>query len=116
MNEQRQQAKEQPPRVVSQNAEILKSTRVKRATQIDSEKVYSLINREDLNIRSTKTKRATNLEKLDGLESILTKQYNDLELNLHRSKMEHSMMMELTLSQSKVEQDPTPVNSGKPRF
>jgi hypothetical protein len=41
-----------------------------------------MINREELNIRSTKTKRATNLEKLDGLESILKKEYTDLELNL----------------------------------
>ena len=57
-----------------------------------------MINREDLSIRSTKTKRATNLEKLDDLEGILSRDYTDAELNLHRSKMEHTLMMELTLS------------------
>ena len=50
-----------------------------------------MINREDLNMKSTKTKRATNLEKLAELNSLLAKEVSDAEINLQRAKMEQKI-------------------------
>ena len=49
---------------------------------MDFEKVEKMIKKEDLNLMSTKTKRAANLSKLDGLDTIIQKDYSDIELNL----------------------------------
>jgi hypothetical protein len=50
-----------------------------------------MINREDLNISSTMTKRATNLDKLKELESLLDKEVSDAEINLQRILMEQKI-------------------------
>ena len=59
-----------------------------------------MIKKNDLGLKSTKTRRATNLERLEGLDNIITKEYSDAELNLQRAKMEHTVMMELHLNET----------------
>lgn len=88
LTEQRQNNKQNsPPKSEANNSvpNFLKSTRIKRKDNNPDalagfNKINTMINRNDLNIKSTKTKRATNLEPLSHLEDILSKEVTDNEL------------------------------------
>jgi hypothetical protein len=63
---------------------------------MDTSRVEAMINKSDLNLMSTKTQRAANLDKLNNLESIIMKEYSEAEVNLQRARLDH--IMELNLS------------------
>lgn len=88
LGEEKQKSKQHsPPRdYLNQSTQhFLKSTRIKRQEAgdiADLNQINKMINREDLNISSTMTKRATNLDRLKDLESLLDKEVTDAEINL----------------------------------
>jgi len=63
---------------------------------MDTSRVEAMIKKSDLNLMSTKTQRAANLDKLNNLESIIMKEYSEAEVNLQRARLDH--IMELNLS------------------
>ena len=64
-------------------------------TMHDYEQVEKMIKSGDLFFQSTKTKRATNADKLSNLDKLLKKDYTAEQLQLSRLQFDHNVMQGL---------------------